>query len=323
MRRLEPTPHRLSFWIRRLLKWVSLAALAGLLAVLVVLFFFGHLIYPKLLVQPARYKNALQYVWNPFERTKFEVVTTDGLRLACFYGKTKITPPRGTCVILHGHSYGKDGMAWLARKLTEQGFDVVGFDARAHGESEGEICTVGDLEGADANTVVEQAEQKFALPHPRIVIGQSLGAATAIRMITLPGESMDGAIIISPYARLRDIVEREEKMYLPWTDTAQVMADAEKLAGRKLWDFAPVRLAPQIGIPVLVLHGTADTRFRLAEAREVYDAVGTSLKQPARKVWVEAKGAGHNDLLGEHLPWSGEVSAAMQGFLDSLAAPRR
>ncbi len=293
---------------------------AVLLALLVVtLFFFGHLIYPKLLVQPARYKDGMQYVWNPFDRTKFEAKTADGLRLACFYGQTKVTPARGTCVILHGHSYGKDGMAWLARKLTERGFDVVAFDARAHGESEGEISTVGDLEGADANAVVEQAEKKFALPHPRIVIGQSLGAVTAIRMITLPGNTMDGAIIISPYARLHDVVEREEKFYLPWTDTAQVMADAEKLAGRKMWDFAPVKLAPQIAIPVLVLHGTADSRFRLAEGREVFDAIGTAQAHPARKLWVEAKGAGHNDLLGDRLSWSKEVAGAMAGFLDTFA----
>ena len=265
-----------------ILKWAAIAV--GILVVIgaILLFFFGRQIYPKLLLKPARHTDKLQYFWHPFDRTVFETTTDDGLKLACFYGKSKTTPARGTCLILHGHSYGKDGMAWLAQKLTNEGFAVIAFDARAHGESEGDVTTIGNLEGGDAITVVREAEKRFAVPHPRIVIGQSLGAATAIRMITLPDQPMDAAILISPFARLRELVTRETEKYLWFANPARVLADAEAQAGRDLWSFSPVDLAPQISVPVLLFHGTADSRFPIDEGREVFAAIGSALREPRR-----------------------------------------
>ncbi len=49
-------------------------------------------------------------------------------------------------------------MLWLAERLNAAGYDVIAFDARAHGDSEGDLCTVGDLEGADAIAVVREAK---------------------------------------------------------------------------------------------------------------------------------------------------------------------
>ncbi len=290
-----------------------------LLVLIGVLVFFGDHIYPRLLLQPARHTDHLQYLLHPFERTEFEATTTDGHQLACFYGRPEKQPPRGTYLILHGHSYSKDGMAWLAQKLTREGFAVVAFDARAHGRSEGEISTIGDLEGADAIEVIREAERRFDLPSPRIVIGQSLGAATAIRMITLPDHTMDAAILISPYARLRELVTREAGKYLWFTDTQEVMENAEKLAGREMWAFSPVDLAPGIAIPVLMIHGTRDARFPIEEGREVFGAIGSAVPQPADKHLIEADGAGHNDVLSGGMPWSEPIADGTVEFVERLA----
>ncbi len=306
-------------WIFWIFKWVILGGVALIVLAAIGLFFFGRQIYPKLLLQPARHTDKLQYWWHPFERTDFEATTSDGLKLACFYGKPKNPPARGTCLILHGHSFGKDGMAWLAKKLTEEGFAVVAFDARAHGESEGDVTTIGNLEGADAIAVMREAEARFSVPAPRIVIGQSLGAATAIRMITLPDQPMDAAVLISPYARLRDVVTRETQKHLWFANPSQVMADAEVQAGRDLWSFSPVELAPEISVPVLMLHGTEDSRFPIEEGREVFQAVGSASPHPCDKRLIEVVGAGHNDVLAGGMAWSEEVSAAFDGFLESIS----
>ncbi len=306
----------------RIIRWLLIFTAIFIIALVVGLFFFGGLIYPKLLVQPAKYSNPLAYKLNPFERTKFETTTSDGLRLACYYAPARKQPARGTCLLLHGHSVGKDNMAWQAKRLVDQGFDVIAYDARAHGESDGEMSTIGNLEGSDAITVIRQAEKQFPVPHPRTVIGHSLGAVSAIRMITLPGHTMDAAVLISPYARLRELITRETKKYLWFTNTEKVMAGAEKLAGRELWNFSPIELAPDITIPTLVIHGSLDPRFPLAEGREVYAAIGTRVAQPAFKQFQEATGAGHNDVLSDHCPWSPEVAAAYQGFLQSVAPSR-
>lgn len=300
-----------------LLKWgMGGIVILFVLAVVVVAIFHRQLL-PKLLLQPARHHDALQYVWHRLDLTKFQAVTADGLRLACWYAKTSVEPACGTCLLLHGHSYGKDGMLGLAERLNRRGYDVVAFDARAHGDSEGKLTTVGNLEGADAIAVVRQAESKFALPHPRIVIGTSLGAATAIRMITLPRHTMDGAIVISPYARLRDVVSREARQYLWFVDTGELLSDAEKIAGRPMWDFSPANLAPAISIPILIVHGGRDARFPIAEGREIFAAIPASV----RKEFVDAEGAGHDDVLSSGNPWSEKVYGAFDRFLESMAAP--
>ncbi len=133
-------------------------------------------------------------------------------------------------------------------------------------------------------------------------------------MITLPHHTMDAAIIVSPYARLRDVVHREAAQYLWFVDTDELMRDAERMAAHPLWNFAPVALAPAISIPVLVLHGDRDTRFPIAEGREVFAAIHAS----PRKEFLEAKGAGHNDVLSEGNPWSARTWSAFDQFLDSL-----
>lgn len=310
---------KVSKWVKRILLAAVIGAVGLVVLVFGILYFFGDRIYPRLLIQPARYTDHFQYLWSKFDRETFTATTADGLKLAGFYGKPAKQPARGTCLILHGHCYGKDGYAWMARDLTEKGFAVVAFDARGHGESEGDLCTIGALEGADAIAVMQQAEKKFDLPHPRIVIGQSMGAATAIRMITLPEHGMDAAVLISPYPRLGDVARRDVRKYLWFTDADRLMRSAEKLAGRDLWNFAPVELARKIAIPVLMIHGTKDDRFSMAEVEEVYEATGLDVNPPTEKTLVRGVGAGHNDILAGGLPWSDSVQLMFQGFLDNKA----
>src|SRR5262245_19851472 len=57
--------------------------------------------------------------------------------------------PRGTVVFLHGVADNRGSSVGIANHFLARGFDVVAFDSRAHGESEGGACTYGYYEKQD------------------------------------------------------------------------------------------------------------------------------------------------------------------------------
>ncbi len=104
-----------------------------------------------------------------------DLVTDDGIHLAAWY-----TPPQNGVVILLAHGYGEKRPEWVYELLAKKKFGVLAWDARAHGQSGGEISTIGYLEVLDV-----KAALKYALEQPGVkhvgAWGGSMGAATLIR----------------------------------------------------------------------------------------------------------------------------------------------
>lgn len=84
--------------------------------------------------------------------------------------------PRGTIVYLHGVADNRETASNIIRRYTAKGFDVIAYDRRAHGDSEGSICTYGYLEKEDARKIVDLIKHQ-----PIVLMGHSLGAAVAIQ----------------------------------------------------------------------------------------------------------------------------------------------
>jgi uncharacterized protein len=83
---------------------------------------------------------------------------------------------RGTLIYLHGVADNRAAVAGIVRRFTARGFDVVAYDSRAHGNSEGEACTYGFYEKEDLRSVLDTLD-----PGPIVLIGTSLGAAVALQ----------------------------------------------------------------------------------------------------------------------------------------------
>src|SRR5262249_24452328 len=88
--------------------------------------------------------------------------------------------PRGTIVYLHGIADNRTSASGVIERFTARRFDVVAYDSRAHGESEGSACTYGCFEKHDLRRVVDTVR-----PGPVILIGTSLGAAVALQEAAL------------------------------------------------------------------------------------------------------------------------------------------
>jgi fermentation-respiration switch protein FrsA (DUF1100 family) len=104
-----------------------------------------------------------------------DLVTDDGIRLAAWY-----TPARNGAVILLAHGYGDNRPEWVYEMLARKGYGVLAWDARAHGESGGEISTIGYLEVLDVKAALD-----YVLAQPGVEHvggwGGSMGGATMIR----------------------------------------------------------------------------------------------------------------------------------------------
>jgi fermentation-respiration switch protein FrsA (DUF1100 family) len=102
-----------------------------------------------------------------------------------------------------------------------------------------------------------------------------MGAAAVLRAVSA-GEARPDAIIVEAVfdKMLNTVRHRFEAMGVPAFPGAQLLVFwGGRQAGIDGFAHNPVQYAAGVRCPILFLHGTADPRARLEEARRVFDAV--------------------------------------------------
>jgi pimeloyl-ACP methyl ester carboxylesterase len=192
-------------------------------------------------------------------------------------------PRRGTIVYLHGIGDNRSGAAGVADRFGPRGFEVVAYDSRAHGESEGDRCTYGVREAEDLRRVVA------TLPEgPVVLIGGSLGGAVALK--TAAREPRITAVVAAEvFTDLKSVAtDRGRRMGLPPWTIRRAFPIAQQRAGFPLDEASPVLAARQVTVPVLLLHGADDVDTPPQHTSRVY----AELKGDRELVIVPH--AGHN-----------------------------
>src|SRR4029079_18716928 len=117
------------------------------------------------LLHPQRRPMTLQ-PHRPFDAV---VCEGEGVKLTgwWFHAPNK----RGTVVFLHGLSDNRGNGVGIAAHSLDRGYDVIEYDSRAHGESEGDACTYGFYEKQDLRRVLDPLRAE-----PSARTGGSLGA---------------------------------------------------------------------------------------------------------------------------------------------------
>lgn len=129
----------------------------------------------------------------------------DGPRLHADFWAQAVASP--TIVICHGYRASRANMRSLAALEYALGYNVLTFDFRGHGESEG-IVTAGDVAGVrDLQAALALARQQpETLPGKICVHAFSIGASVAL--LTLPHRDVFALIADSPYARMDEVLRR-------------------------------------------------------------------------------------------------------------------
>ena len=221
--------------------------------------------------------------------TEFSAINENGHRIfACFY---QGQPDQGVVVICHGHGvnhgYENDMVAFLRKA----GVGIIMFDFRAHGKSEGKLCTVGLHEWNDVKAVLAAAKEKGFVNDdtPIAGFGRSMGAATLINGATqLP--QIKAFVLESSFERLRKIAARDAKHNLGLPDTRLTdfaFRIIEKITGASYSGNNPVENIAGIGKrPTLLIHDELDHRAN----QEAFDALRQAF--PSAQTYI-ARQAGH------------------------------
>lgn len=204
-----------------------------------------------------------------------------GVRLKGWWFKAA-QPRRGTIVYLHGVADNRGSSSSIAEHFVPRGFDVVAYDSRAHGESEGDVCTYGYYEKSDLSRVLA------GISSPIVLLGTSLGAAVALQ--TAAEDNRVAVVVaVAAFSDLRTVASERAPFFASKGNIEDALGIAENLAKFKVDDVSPVLAAARIGIPVLVIHGEADKETSPAHSVRVHGA----LRGPKELILVPH--AGHND----------------------------
>jgi alpha-beta hydrolase superfamily lysophospholipase len=218
--------------------------------------------------------------------------TPDGIDLHAWYIPQKRNP-KGTIIYLHGVGDCKIGGIPLARYFFTQGYSVLMYDQRQHGESGGSICTYGYYEKHDVSVALDFLEERQGPGHETVAIfGTSMGAAIAIQAAAIEPR-IKGIIAEASFANLRDIITDYQRriIKLPWHFLRNAaLARTQAIANFRGADVSPLTDVKNISIPLLFIHGTEDKSIDVEYSRHLYEAA----HEPKRLVLIE--GADHNDI---------------------------
>ena len=159
---------------------------------------------------------------------------------------------------------------------------------RGSGDSSESYTTVGFDEAEDVAAAVRYARAN--LPHQEIVLyGQSMGAAAILRAVHSCGVRPDAIIVEAVFDKMLNTVRhRFEAMGVPSFPGAELLLFwGGQQAGFNAFGHNPVEYARSVTCPILFLHGIADPRARIEEARRVFAVV------PAPKRFKEFPAVGH------------------------------
>ncbi len=206
-----------------------------------------------------------------------DLVTNDGIRLSAWY-----TPPKNGVVILLAHGYGDNRPEWVYTMLAKNDYGVLAWDARAHGESDGNISTIGYLEVLDVKAALD-----YALIQPNVehvgAWGGSMGGATLIRA-TAQFPEIEALFVDSSF----DSLDSEFDFLIPYpfiNPLAKFITRVE--TGINLDKVNPLdeigKISPR---PVYIVHSTADTVASPIAGERLFNAA----KEPLF-LWLENNAA--------------------------------
>lgn len=215
--------------------------------------------------------------------------------------------PKGTLIYLHGVADNRGSAIGAIERFSSRGYDVIAYDSRAHGDSEGAACTYGYFEKHDLMRVIDSVEHQ-----PVAIVGTSLGAAVALQTAALDPR-VSAVVAAETFSDLRTVAEERA----PWILTSglvdRAFRVAEEQARFQVHEVSPMASATQIRVPVLLIHGANDRETSPAHSERVFSAL------PGPKRLIRVEGAGHNGSLRGDSVWT-EIDAFIEQSLH--AAPR-
>jgi alpha-beta hydrolase superfamily lysophospholipase len=187
-----------------------------------------------------------------------------------------VPAPPGARTVVHFHGNGEQlaDTAWLAQRYQEAGLGFYAVEYPGYGLArEQPLSEEGFYAAAEA--ALGHLHGALGVPPEQVVLqGQSLGSGVAVEMAKR-GHGVR-LVLVTPYTAIADMGAR----VYPWLPVRLLVKDRFDNAAK----------APEVGLPVLIVHGTADEVIPVD--------MGQRLGELFPKATVRlVEGAHHNDVL--------------------------
>lgn len=217
--------------------------------------------------------------------TSVSFTTSDNLKLS---GLLLMRPKaKANLVLCHGHRSAKEFMYAFIDMFPE--WNILMFDFRAHGESDGKITSIGCHEYKDviaaAKYLRTQTPSTSNIKLPLIIIGISMGGASSIKAAEMEPGLCDAMIIDSAYAKLDSTVIKafSQKSPLPHYPFFPIIKQLfHILAKCNVHSMNPISSVRSIPQPILFIHSCDDSYISPNNAIKLY----AHAQNKNSKLWI-------------------------------------
>jgi alpha-beta hydrolase superfamily lysophospholipase len=219
-----------------------------------------------------------------YEKISFQ--TKDGVTLKGWFIPSPHDDKR-TLLMCHGWGDNKGELLKQTYFLNESaGFNMLYFDFRSHGESEGEITTIGGLESLDFDAAIAWLRLNKPEYAKRVgVYGLSMGAGVTVA--SLPSHpDIRCAVVESPFSDYRGVIRRWawHNLYIPSFPliSGALLFLRLRVGDPKIDAFNPVEAAAHIAPrPLFVIGGEMDYLMPVDDVTRVFNAA-----QEPKQLWI-------------------------------------
>ena len=199
--------------------------------------------------------------------------SADGTRLNGFYFESQSKPEVATIIFFHGNGGNITNVGWLGQRFAKHGFNVLLFDYRGYGASDGVASDESGLYADGDAAVAFVVNEKKVRPQQIVLYGHSLGTAVAADVAS---RGQFGAVVLeSGFSSASSVATTA----LPWLPRSLHFLGKNR--------FESARKLTKVKSPILIAHGDPDRTIPTSEAQLLF----ASANEPRKLLIIP--GAGH------------------------------
>lgn len=237
------------------------------------------------------YMNDMNYDLVEFNRKwndkiyKEELVVEDGHSIPIYYILADKDYNRKTIVLVHWHESNHKAMYPIAEIFLAQDFNVVLYDARAHGNNTAKTVTFGYYEKDDLKSVITYVNNKMTNDNIIGVLGQSMGGATVgyYSGTDHAARNLDFAIIDSGFTSMdAEIAWQIDSFFIPMPTNLLIKLgniSNNQIYGFSYEDVSVIDAIKNNNIPTLIIHSKLDEKCPYYMAEQLFKVIPHNNKQ--------------------------------------------
>lgn len=197
-----------------------------------------------------------------------------------------------TLILVHGWGRSVERMTPYIEKLCGNGYNLLAFDSRNHGNSDPDKYSTMVKFAEDIGSSIDYAHQTLQVPNMQVsVIGLSIGGSASIYASAMD-KRISRVVTVGAFAHPADVMSKQlQDRYIPkYPFIWALLKYIEQLVGLSFDEVAPENNIHKSEAAFLLIHGKEDRVVPLAQAKRLIEKA-----RPGKARLWQIEGRGHSD----------------------------